>query len=35
MLKEFIVNNTDALAIAFAVAMAILMPLLLGFAEMA
>lgn len=35
MVREFIVNNTDALAIAFAVAISILMPLLLGFADMA
>ncbi len=35
MLKAFIVNNTDVLAILFFVAFSILVPVLLGFAEMA
>jgi len=35
MLKSFFTNNKDELAITLAVAAAILIPLLLGFAEMA
>ncbi len=35
MLKDFFVNNTDVLAIIFFVAFSILVPMLLGFAEMA
>jgi hypothetical protein len=35
MLKTFIVNNTDVLAIIFFVAISILVPVLLGFSEMA
>jgi len=35
MFKAFISNNADVLAISLAVAAAVLIPLLLGFAEMA
>jgi len=35
MLKTFITNNKDELAITLAVAAAIIIPLVLGFAEMA